>query len=218
MIQERYRQDYDGEFVIVNTIFRDGKKIQEREWIPNPVENQHISGRAVVICDTKKILSFDPTRLKNHKGGLLGKKKLQTYGVDRVHKTTICDFLVSFDKQVLTDIVQSNYDERNIVYTSSVNCIKNPGHFYLVPHGVLLTSIATACFLAAFDGHQEVFLINFQAWENNKEIENCSSVFSAYKGTKFFVVSTNDQRPSNWRSHSNVDYMYIDDWISYCDV
>ena len=45
----RYRTEYDGEFVIVEHKISQGKKIQEREWIDNPIENQHISGRAAVI-------------------------------------------------------------------------------------------------------------------------------------------------------------------------
>ncbi len=46
---ERYRKEYDGEFVIVENKISGGKKYQEREWIDNPIENQHISGRAAVI-------------------------------------------------------------------------------------------------------------------------------------------------------------------------
>ena len=48
-MSERYRTEYDGEFVIISNTIKDGKKVQEREWIENPIENQHISGRAVVI-------------------------------------------------------------------------------------------------------------------------------------------------------------------------
>ena len=48
-MSERYRTEYDGEFVIVSNIVKEGKKLQEREWIENPIKNQHISGRAAVI-------------------------------------------------------------------------------------------------------------------------------------------------------------------------
>ena len=34
-MSERYRTDYDGEFVIINNTIKDGKKHQEREWIRN---------------------------------------------------------------------------------------------------------------------------------------------------------------------------------------
>ena len=49
MIQERYRQDYDGEFVLLQTSIRNGVKEQRREWMINPIQNQHVSGRAAVI-------------------------------------------------------------------------------------------------------------------------------------------------------------------------
>ena len=45
----RYRQDYAGEFVILETRWTKGKKVERREWIENPIQNQHISGRAVCI-------------------------------------------------------------------------------------------------------------------------------------------------------------------------
>jgi len=61
LIQERYRADYPGEFVVLKTRLENGQKVQEREWIPNPVENQHISSRAAVVIGT--IVSKD---IKNH--------------------------------------------------------------------------------------------------------------------------------------------------------
>ena len=49
MIESRYRRDYDGEFVITETRVADGTTQQTREWVPNAIENHHISGRAAVI-------------------------------------------------------------------------------------------------------------------------------------------------------------------------
>ena len=49
MIQERYRADYEGEFVITESRWSGGKKTQNREWVANPIDNQHISGRAACI-------------------------------------------------------------------------------------------------------------------------------------------------------------------------
>ena len=39
---ERYRTDYDGEFVIVSNTIENGKKHQEREWIENPIKNNNL--------------------------------------------------------------------------------------------------------------------------------------------------------------------------------
>ena len=70
----RYRIDYPGEFVITHTRWAGGKKDETREWIANPIENHHISGRAACIGHTSEKQYFDYTRLQNHRGGLLGSK------------------------------------------------------------------------------------------------------------------------------------------------
>ena len=94
MITERYRKDYTGEFIILNTAWAGGKKRTQREWMPNPIENHHISGRAACIGSSVDKLEFDFTILQRHKGGLLGSKKLQTYGVGEIAKQMRLDFAV----------------------------------------------------------------------------------------------------------------------------
>ena len=49
-MHQRYRKDYDGEFVVVDTIVAENSTSQKREWIPNAVENHHVSGRAAAIA------------------------------------------------------------------------------------------------------------------------------------------------------------------------
>ena len=77
-MEARYRTDYAGEFVILESKWAGGKKEETREWIPNPIENHHLSGRAAVIGSNIDKWQFDYTRLQRHRGGLLGSKKLQT--------------------------------------------------------------------------------------------------------------------------------------------
>ena len=77
-MQARYRTDYAGEFVITETRWAGGRKNETREWIVNPIENHHISGRAACIGTDIDHWRFDYTRLARHRGGLLGSKKLQT--------------------------------------------------------------------------------------------------------------------------------------------
>ena len=60
---ERYRTEYDGEFVITVNTIKNGEKHQEREWIDNPIENQHISGRAAVLV-TGKVDTTPPATAK----------------------------------------------------------------------------------------------------------------------------------------------------------
>ena len=124
MIPERYRSDYDGEFVIVNTIFKNGKKEQEREWVESPIKNKHM-GRATCIANGPSTQNFKFNALANHQGGLLGSKSMQVYGVDDIFRELKCDFLVSTNQNMLNEIKEKNYQEDTIVYTTPKLCINN---------------------------------------------------------------------------------------------
>ena len=75
-MQKQYREDYQGEFVIVETRITNGRREQKREWIDNPIQNHHISKRAAVIGSRADRDRFDHTILPRHRGGLMGKKKV----------------------------------------------------------------------------------------------------------------------------------------------
>lgn len=218
MITEKYRADYDGEYVITKTIWSDGEKKQEREWVPNTITNNHISERAIVLYSTEVKQNYDPRRLPEHKGGLLGKKKLQIYAVDNVILDLPADFGVTSDRALLEDILHRDFNQRTICYTNTSNCIKYPGEFYLVPYSPGMSSEALAIYLACFDGHKEVFMYNFSKLEDVSIIKQMAQVFKIYRGTKFYLVDQNVQLPSHWKSLSNVEFMSVRDWIFHCDI
>ena len=76
-------------------------------------------------------------------------------------------------------------------------------------------------YLAAFDGHQEVFLLGYNqhtdagnsAWQ-----AHVSSVFSAYTGTKFVVVGMPHHAPEAWLEYPNVERMTYREFIAHCDI
>lgn len=218
MITEKYRADYDGEYVITKTIWSDGEKKQEREWIPNTVTNNHISERAVILYSTEVKQKYDPRRLTEHKGGLLGKKKLQIYAVDGVILDLPADFGVTSDRPLLENILHRNFNQRTICYTNTTNCVKYPGEFYLVPYSPGMCSEALAVYLACFDGHKEVFIYNFNKLEDMAVVKQMAQVFKTYRGTKFYLVDQNNQLPAQWKIFNNVEFMSIRDWIFHCDI
>ena len=77
-MEQRYRKDYTGEFVISVSTWSEVMKNQQRQWMANPLENQQISNRAAVIGSRIDAEMFDHTILPRHKGGLLANKALQT--------------------------------------------------------------------------------------------------------------------------------------------
>jgi hypothetical protein len=219
-MQTRYRADYPGEFVILESKWSGGKKTETREWIPNPIENQHISGRAACIGTSVDRHRFDYTRLARHRGGLLSSKKLQTYGVGDIALEMRLDFTVETRANKLTEIHNYNLQQDTVVYTTLKNCIKNPGEFYLIPQRPLIVDLATIVYLAAFDGHREIFLIGY-----NKEIEggrdswicDIADIFRAYP-VQFYLVGEPTIMPDLWLDCANVRTTDYQEWISYCDI
>jgi hypothetical protein len=109
MITQRFRKDYTGEFIITNTAWAGGRKRTQREWLPNLIENHHISGRAACIGSAADGSRFDFTILQKHKGGLLGSKKLQTYGTGEIAKSMRLDFAVERDEKIIKDLIDHGY-------------------------------------------------------------------------------------------------------------
>jgi len=217
----RYRTDYPGEFVIIESRWSAGKKIENREWIANPIENQHISGRAACIGSTFDQGTFDYTRLQRHRGGLLGSKKLQTYGVGEIAQQMRLDFTVETDTTNLNSILNTKYQETNTVYTTPRNCIAYPGEFYLIPQNPNLLDIAQILYLAAFDGHQEIFMLGYNKEtpvENSNWINHCRTVMDAYPGVVFYMVGESTNMPDVWMEASNSKNLTYREFISYCDV
>lgn len=217
----RYRSDYAGEFVILETKWAGGKKSEAREWIVNPIENHHISGRAACIGSTIDRERFNYTRLQRHRGGLLGSKKLQTYGTGNIALEMRLDFTVETDSNKLIKILESGYQVNNIVYTTPRYCISHPGEFYLIPLRPRLVDLATVVYLAAFDGHKEVFLLGYNdetSAGHSEWISQLTNIFSAYTGTKFYLVGESTRMPDVWLNCVNVQSMNYRDWFGYCDV
>ena len=220
-MQARYRTDYAGEFVILETRWGAGKKEETREWIPNPIENHHLSGRAACIGSDFDLWQFDYTRLQRHRGGLLGSKKLQTYGTGSIAQQMRLDFAVETNTNNLNKILETGYQRDNIVYTTARNCIANPGEFYLIPYKPRLIDMTIAVYLAAFDGHQEVFLLGYTDETNGNSLNweaQLADVFLAYPGVKFYLVGENTRMPDVWVDCFNTQVMTYQEFISYCDV
>jgi len=221
MMGAQYRKDYVGEFVILETKWSGGKKTETREWIPNPIENQHISGRAACISSTVDRYRFDYTRLSRHRGGLLSSKKLQTYGTGPIAQQMRLDFAVETDQTRLAEILASGYQTDHVVYTTPRNCITYPGEFYLIPMRPRITDMATVVYLAAFDGHKEIFLLGYHSeTDGGRDVwtQEIAQIFKSYSGTQFYLVGESTIMPEHWLDHANVRTMNYLDWISYCDV
>jgi|14BtaG_2_1085337.scaffolds.fasta_scaffold31124_2 hypothetical protein len=239
-MQEIYRKDYDGEYVVLNTKIQNGKRLTEKEWVDNPIQNQHISGRAAVIASGESRRDYDVTRLQYHRGGLLGRKKLQTYGTGQLHNEMQLDFFITFDQKKLIECIDSGYSSKATVYTSAKQCLSYPGEFFLVPQAMRGRTATVAAWLACFDGHKEVFLLGFDGQqcdnynnniyvssndpdkhrtvEDHKIRNQMKQLMTTYLGVDFYLVNNGEKVYEDWYNCANFKTMTYPEWISYCDV
>jgi hypothetical protein len=221
VIQCRYRRDYSGEFVVINTDIRRGIKHQQREWIANPITNQHVSGRAAVIGSTADRVQFDYTRLQRHRGGLQGSKRLQTYATGSIWQDMRLDFYCTTDRAIMTKVHAADYGTTTTVYGNSRLCMMFPGSFFMIPFQPDINDLAAAVYLAAFDGHQEIFLLgynqdtpgNTRRWQ-----QDVADVMSAYASHQFVLVGAVSNQPDIWRGLDNVECWDYRRFVTYCDI
>lgn len=216
-----YRRDYAGEFLVTETLWIQGQKSQRREWVPNHIENQHISGRAAVILSDVDRPLFDYARLQRHRGGLLGKKRLQTYATGAIWRDMILDFWVSKEQSQIDEIIEAKYNERSTLYTTAKIVLAYPQQLYVIPLAPAMDSQALAVYLAAFDGHQEIFLLGASLdtpWMTKHSIASITALMRAYDTVQFFLIGIESRMPPEWRGLFNVRCQTYRQWISYCDV
>ena len=220
-MRESYRKDYPGEVVVTNTLWANQKKEQTREWIANPITNQHLTAGAVCINSELSTQEFNYTVLQRHRGGLLGSKKLQTYATAPVAQGMTLDFAVDIDYNNLVPLIESGYTEKNIVYTTARNCMRKPGEFYLIPQFPQLAVEALPLYLAAFDGHSEVYLLGYNKETNfsrNDAVEQIADIMRTYSSTRFTMVGVETNMPNEWMSCPNTRNFTYREFITHCDI
>jgi hypothetical protein len=160
-LNKLYRRHYQGEDIIVERNYQGGVWHDTTELVPNAVMNNQISNQAVVLGNGPSRLEFEMSLIKNHKGGLLGARTLQTYGCNALYRDYAPNFLIARGNSIINEIAASNYVKDHIVYTSSIHLLEHPNKFYLIPYDPYTDAGTTALYVAAFDGHKKVFMLGF---------------------------------------------------------
>lgn len=213
-----YRSDYPGEFVITHTTFKNGKKEQTREWIDNPIDVSSHSKRACCIAPYFNERKLPLKRLENHRGGLLGRDRMQLYSADDLWKQIKCDFQVIMDQQLLDEVKEAKYQEESVVYTSAARCLANPSEFYLIPLGAYYPPIVSTVWLACFDGHQDIYLYGYNRLQlPEKLMLQIRDIMRTYNDVQFHHV-TDDYSPDAWLRCINFESISVRDFISLCDI
>ena len=170
ILKKIYRSTYAGEQVVTTLTLENNEWIPETEYVANSVFSSHTTTQAIAFGngDTRK--EFDLVHIKNHKGGLLGVDKLQSYGCNDFYKEFTPDFLVAVGDEHVKAIADSGYTDDHIVYAHGEHVINYPGKFYLIPQNISYDAGSIAAYMACFDGHKKVFLMGYDGYTVDNEI------------------------------------------------
>jgi hypothetical protein len=191
-LKQLYRSSYAGENIITQLTYENGEWNPETEMVPNQVFNTYTTTQALAIGNGESRLGFDLTHIANHKGGLFGANRLQTYGCNALYRDFAPDFLVATGDEIVKEIADSAYTNDNIVYANGQHIIEYPGKFYLVPQNVAFDAGSLAVYLACFDGHKKIFLLGYDGYDVASNVNN------VYKDTNGYPTSDEIHNESFW--------------------
>lgn len=224
-IEQKYRATYEGEDVVTLLEFHNDHSTPTTEYVANNVFNNYLTTQAVVIGngDSAKFKNGKLLeKIKNHRGGILASNKLQTYGTNETWRNIKCDFLVAVGDENVKPIIDSGYANGSVVYSNAAMVLKYPGKLYLAPQDPPWNAGAIAAYLAAFDGHNKVFLLGFETDSKTRPfwIKSSQIVFETYPETEFVYITEGSygQFPKEWEALNNVRHISVWDFIKEADI
>ena len=184
LLNRAFRADYMGEEIHTQVTRKNSQWNFETEFIPNAITNTQISNRAVILGNGKSREFFPIGRLQGHRGGYLGAGAVQTYGCNALYRDFTPHFLVATGKEIVDEIANSGYCDDHIVYANGEHLLDYPGKFYLVPGNPHLNAGTLAAYIAAFDGHKQIYLMGFDGGDGGNFHNNVYSDTPCYESTE----------------------------------
>ena len=162
---------YEGETIVVNTIIRKGKKIQEKAFYKDKVKAIP-KGNAYIIGNGPSRKGFDLNKLK---------ATGQTYGCNALYRDFIPDYIFSVDTKMTVKMCEDKVYEKCFHYAPSleVNRPYSNGKLHLTPNNPHWISGNQAFWTAAVHGHKNIYLLGFDFREYGKDQLN-----NIYQDTK----------------------------------
>ena len=211
-LNKTYRKVYTGENIVVERHYISGVWHDTTEAVPNAVINDQIANQAVVLGNGPSRAEFDLNLIKRHRGGLYGSRTLQTYGCNALYRDFAPDFLVAVGNAgIIQEISNSGYTTDNIVYAHAPTMLDYPGKFYLIPHDPYTDAGTTAAYLAAFDGHKNVYLLGFD------QQDTANYNYNIYANTANYDALNATVSDAHWRldfaevakTYNEVDFAFV---------
>ena len=195
---------YAGETVIVNTIIRKGKRIQETAFYEDKVKAVP-RGNAYIIGNGPSRKDFDLNTLK---------ATGQTYGCNALYRDFIPDFIFSVDMKMTIKMREDEVGTKTIHYAPAleVNRKQNKGMLHLIPNNPHWISGNAAFWTAGVHGHKNIYLIGFDFREYGKEKLN-----NMYQDTECYGERHEDKIFEGWLKQFR-DMLKMRPYVNYTVV
>lgn len=243
MIQKKYRKDVTSDEVNVIGLFKDNEWKYQKENIPLQ-QFKILSPNAVVIGNGKSANEFDLTKILPYRqttpwrefSPWIHKRQIRnflTYGCNAIYRNFKPDFVIATGKDFINELAQQSYCDESIVYANNKYLEIYPNKFNIIPQNPEYNAGAIAAYMAAFDGHQRVYMLGFDGIDNtddnynlfagtpnyppsnypiNEEfwVRSLNEVMNVYTDTEFVRVcpSKRFRQPESWKY--NLNYRQID--------
>jgi hypothetical protein len=210
-LKKLYRATYAGENVITQLTYSNNEWLPTTEYVSNQVFNTFTTGQAIAIGNGETRKDFDLAHITNHRGGILAKNKLQSYGCNALYRDFTPDFLIAVGDTIIKEIAESKYTQDHIVYATGEHILAYPNEFYLIPQNVSYDAGALAVYMACFDGHKKVFLMGYDGYHGVGPVNN------VYKDTNGYPHSSEHHDETFWnltltsiiKTYSDVEFISV---------
>jgi hypothetical protein len=168
---------YTGETVVVKTIIRGGKKIQETAFYEDKVKAVP-QGNAYIIGNGPSRKNFDLTLLKDSG---------QTYGCNALYRDFTPDYLFMVDSKISKGIIDDQVYKKCICYAPSLEVNRYPEKLHLIPNNPHWASGQQAVWTACVHGHKNLYLLGFDFREYGENKLN-----NIYQDTDYYGERKSD--------------------------
>ena len=164
---------YKGETIIVNTIIRKGKRIQETAFYEDRVKAVP-RGNAYCIGNGPSRQNFDLNKLK---------ATGQTYGCNALYRDFMPDYIFSVDTKMTTEMIENEVGRKTFHYAPAleVNRKQSKGMLHLIPNNPHWISGNQAFWTAGVHGHKNIYLLGYDFREYGRgQLNNIYQDTSCY--------------------------------------
>tara|TARA_Y100000591_G_C21815111_1_gene690229 strand:+ start:842 stop:1588 length:747 start_codon:yes stop_codon:yes gene_type:complete len=204
MIEPIKWEPYKGETIIVNTVIRKGKRIQETAFYEDKVKCVP-KGNAYIIGNGPSRKNFNLDRLR---------ESGQTYGCNALYRDFLPDFIFSVDTKITQQMVADEVGLKTNHYAPAleVNRKQSKGMLHLIPHNPHWISGNAAFWTAGVHGHKNIYLIGFDFREYGKGQLN-----NIYQDTLHYGERHSDEIFEGWLKQFR-DMLKMRPYVNYTIV